>query len=257
MGSELGVLPELTTTEQDREQLKRIHNQFRGEMAAAQTAEARKSAIVALWEAHIVPPPATQTMTEFRVALELTVGELRRLRRPIVYAIRDGAAVEIANIQERKSLFAKTGAYMALISDAEKLGSQIPALLESRKARSVFSRDDHFAVLIIRDLLVHCLAVESLSIQDLAKWKALANAPNAACRLAAVIAIGRVTIADADRLAVFSEAADETETSILWVIIDDSSYLNAQDQKTFLENLRDNNSALTPAQVAEINAILK
>lgn len=146
---------------------------------------------------------------------------------------------------------------MALISDPEKLGPQIPSLLESRKSRAAFSRDDHFSVLVIRDLASQCQPVESFNAQELANWKNLANATNAACRLAAVTAVGRVTSAASDRIAVFSETLDETESPILSVLIDGSSILPPDDRNEFLENLRDNNSALTADQVAQINSILE
>lgn len=255
-GAEL-ELPENTLSDQDRNRLEQIHLGFRAEMASAQTAEAKKSAILSHWENNTVPPPAAQTDAERKVAIETTVAALRAANRPIFYAVRDGTAVEINNIQEREAVFAKSVAYMALISEPEKLGPQIPALLESRKARSSFSRDDHFSVLVIRDFLVHCLPVESFNAQELANWKNLANATNAACRLAAVTAVGRVTSAAADRIAVFLETLDETEAPILSVLIDGSSILPPDDRSEFLENLRDNNSALTADQVAQINSILE
>lgn len=256
-GDESESLPQFTLTAQDRDELTQLHNGFRVAMASAQTVEARKSAIIDFWEDNVLPPPDTQTETERHAALETTVTALRSTKRPIFYAVRDGTALEISNIEERKAVFAKSGAYMALITDPEKLGREIPALLESRKARSSFSRDDHFAVLVIRDLASQCHPVESLSAQELTNWKSLANATNAACRLSAVTAIGRVTSAAPDRFAVFSETADETESPVLSVIIAESSVLPPDDRSAFLENLRDNNSAITAAQVAQINSIVE
>jgi hypothetical protein len=256
--ADLESLPEFTLNAQDQDQLAQVHNGFRAEMANAQTAAARKSAIVTLWENNTLTPPAEpQPDAARRAAVEATVTALLGERRPIFYAVRDGAATEFSNTQERKSVFAKSVAYMALISDPEKLGRDIPALLESRKARSSFSRDDHFAVLVIRDLASQCQPVESLSAQELTNWKSLANATNAACRLAAVTAIGRVTSAASDSVAVFSETADETEAPILSVIIAESSVLPPDDRSAFLENLRDNNSAITADQIAQINSILE
>lgn len=256
-GDESESLPEFTLTAQDQDELRQLHNGFRVAMANAQTAAARKSAIIDFWEDSVLAPPDTQTEAERHAAIERTVAALRSTKRPIFYAVRDGTAAEISNIQERKAVAAKSVAYMALITDPENLGPEIPALLESRKARSSFSRDDHFAVLVIRDLASQCRPVESLSAQELTNWKSLANATNAACRLGAVTAIGRVTSAVSDSIAVFSEAADETESPILSVIIAESSVLAPDDRSAFLKNLRDNNSALTADQVAQINSILE
>ncbi|MCB1206110.1 MAG: hypothetical protein KDN18_17750 [Verrucomicrobiae bacterium] len=256
-GDEPESLPEFTLTEQDRDRLALLGDNFSAEMANSQTAEARKSAIIDFWENNVLAPPNAQTEAECHAGIETTVTALRLSKRPIFYAVRDGTAAEINNIQEREAVFAKSVAYMALITDPEMLGREIPALLESRKARSSFSRDDHFAVLVIRDLASQCQPVESLSAQELMNWKGLANATNAACRLGAVTAIGRVTSAVSDRVAVFSEAADETESPILSVIIAESSVLPPDDRSAFLENLRDNNSAITADQVAQINSILE
>jgi hypothetical protein len=258
VSAELESLPEFTLTAQDRDQLAQVHNGFRAEMANAQTATARKSTIVTLWENNTLTPPAEpQPDTDRRTAIEMTVTALLGERRPIFYAVRDGAATEFCNIHERKAVFAKSVAYMALISDPEKFGPKIPALLESRKARSSFSRDDHFAVLVIRDLASQCQPVESLSAQELTDWKSLANATNVACRLAAVAAVGRITSAASDRGAVFSETVDETESPVISVIIAESLVLSPDDRTAFLENLRDNNSVITADQVAQINSILE
>lgn len=257
-GADLESLPEFTLSNQDRDQLEQVHDTFRAEMANTQTADARKSAIITLWESNTLTPPAEpQPDAARKAAIGTTVTALLGKGRPIFYSVRDGAAAEFGNVQERKAVFAKSVAYMALISDPEKLGPQIPALLESRRTRSSFSRDDHFAVLVIRDLASQCLPVESLNAQDLANWKKLANATNAACRLAAVTAVARVTSAGPDRVAVFSEMMDETETHILSVMIVESYVLPPDDRSVFLEDLRDNNSALTADQVAQINSILE
>lgn len=256
--ADLESLPEFTLSDQDRDQLAQVHDTFRAEMANAQTAAARKSAIITLWESNTLAPPAEpQPDADRKSAIQTTVTALLDKGRPIFYAVRDGAAAEFSNIQERKAVGAKSVAYMALITDPEKLGPQILALLESRKTRSTFSRDDHFAVLVIRDLASQCQPVESLSAQELTSWKNLANATNAACRLAAVTAVGRVTSAAPDWIAVFSETVDETETPILSVLIYESSVLPLDDRRAFLENLRDNNSALTADQVEQINSILE
>lgn len=256
--ADLEPLPEFTLSNQDRDQLAQVHVTFRAEMANAQTADARKSAIITLWEGiTLTPPPEPQPEAARKAAIETTVTAMLAKRRPIIYAVRDGAAAEFSNIQERKAVATKSVAYMALITDPEKLGKYIPALLESRRMRSSFSRDDHFAVLVIRDLASQCLPVESLNAQELVDWKNLANATNAACRLAAVTAVGRVTSATSDWIAVFSETADETETHILSIMIVESSVLPPDDRRVFLENLRSNNSALTADQVAQINSILE
>lgn len=256
--ADLESLPEFTLSNNDRDQLAQVHNTFRAEMANAQIADARKSAIITLWENNtLIPPAEPQPDAARKAAIETTVTALLGKRRPIFYSVRDGAAAEFSNIQERKAVFAKSVAYMALISDPEKLGPQIPALLESRRTRPSFLRDDHFAVLVIRDLASQCQPVESLKAQELASWKNLANATNAACRLAAVTAVGRVTSAAPDWIAVFSETMDETETPILSVMIVESSVLPPGDRSAFLRNLRDNNGALTADQVAQINSILE
>lgn len=256
-GDESESLPEFTLIDQDRDRLTQLGDNFHVEMTSAQTAEARKSAIIAFWESNVLAPPDVQTDAERHAAIDTTVSALRVGKRPIFYAVRDGTAVEISNIQEREAVFVKSVAYMALVTDPEKLGPQIPTLLESRKTRSSFSRDDHFAVLVIRDLASQCQPVAALNAQELTNWKNLANATNAACRLAAVTAVGRVTSAAPDRIAVFSETVDETETPILSVLIDESSVLPPDDRSAFLENLRDNNSHLTADQVAQINSILE
>jgi hypothetical protein len=256
--ADLEPLPEFTLSDQDRDQLAQVHVTFRAEMANAQTADARKSAISTLWESNtLTPPPEPQPDAARKAAIETTVTAMLGKRRPIFYAVRDGAAAEFSNIQERKAVATKSVAYMALISDPEKLGPQIPALLESRRTRSSFSRDDHFAALVIRDLASQCQPVDSLNAQELVNWKNLANATNAACRLAAVTAVGRVTSAASDWIAVFSETVDETEAPILSVMILESSILPPVDRSAFLENLRDNNGALTADQVAQINSILE
>ena len=257
IAAELESLPEFTLTDQDRDRLRQLHNLFRAEMASAQTVEARKSAIVSFWENHTLPPPAAQTDAERKVAIETTVLALFGGERPISYAVRDAAAEEIDSMQEREALFVKSGTYMALISDPERLGRHIPLLLESRKDRASFSRDDHFSVLVIREFLAHCVPVVSLTAQELSDWKSLANAPNAACRLAAVIAVGNVTASSSDIIAVFSETADEGETAILSVIIKVSTVLPDNDRHSFLQNLKDNNNALSPEQIALIDSILE
>lgn len=256
-GDDSESLPEFTLTDQDRDRLGQLGDDFGAEMAGAQTAEARKLAIIAFWEANVLPPPFAQTNAERQAVIETTVNALRTKNRPIFYAVRDGTAVEVSNIQEREVVFAKSIAYMALITDSEKLGPQIPSLLESRRDRSFFSRDDHFAVLVIRDLAIHCEMVNSLKPNELENWRNLTNSANAACRLAAVIAVGRVTSAVSDRSAVFSETVDETEIPILSIIIDFSSVLPPDDRRAFLEKLKNNNTALTPEQVAMITSILE
>lgn len=257
-GAELESLPEFTLSNQDREQLAQVHNSFRVAMNSAQTATARKAAILSLWESKtLAPPTEPQPDAVRKAAIEATVTALLAKRRLIVYAVRDGSATEFSNILEREAVFAKSVAYMALISDPDKLAPHIPELFESRRTRSSFSRDDHFATLLIRDLASQCKSVESLSAQELASWKNLANATNAACRLAAVIGIGRVTSAVSDRISVLSETVDETEIPILSIIIDEASLLPPEVRSAFLVNFRNNNSALTASQKAQINSTLE
>ena len=256
-GAELDSIPEFTLTEQDRNSLVEIHIAFRAEMASAQTVQVRQTAIDSLWANNtIAQPTEPQTDAGRQVAIASTAAALLGEGRPVYLAVRDGMAVEFANMEERRAVFAKSVAYMALITDSAKLGSRIPSLLESRSNRVSFSRDDHFTTLVIRELSPQCIAVDSLEVSELAVWTSLANAQNAACRLVSVISIGSVTRSATDRLAVFSETADEGETSVLAVIIEESSVLSPIDRGLFLHTLLDNNNALTVAQVTLINSIL-
>jgi len=194
-------------------------------------------------------PSAADTKVASGLELPKELSQLTKAEQPLYVQIESGRISIAPDAQE-----SAIAIYTICVGACSSGGRDLPTLLLNRAKTLPPTQGDLVVFEILQETLPMVDQQAPMTANQASGWVALANAPNPIYRLAALQGFARVSVDREQRLAFYGQYKDESDATILKVLIDSVESLPSADAPAMLADVQAMTKKAGQTEVSEYAA---